>query len=333
MEQDELRTLEALCIQDCAPACTAACPLHVDVRGVLAEVSGGNFDNALNFLKKTLPFPGLLGRICLHPCQTVCKRGQAGDPLAIAALERACADYGAPLAGKPRPRPRRSQHVAVIGGGLSGLTAAYDLVRKGYSVCVFEALDTLGGSLWRYPRDVLPPHVILDELSRVAAAGVEIHLNTPILGLAGLDHLRDEHEAVYIAVGAGAAETFGLALDSAGRLALDPVTYATSRAGVFAGGALRREALQLSAVHSMADGRRAAISIDRFVQGVSLTASRDGEAPYDTLLYTRTDGLPPLARVPLRGAPANGTALAGYGRARGAARSAALPALQLPGVR
>ena|SRR5579859_947947 len=297
MDQSELSALEALCIQDCAPACAAACPLHVDVRGVLAELGRGEFDAALKRLKKTLPFPGILGRVCQHPCEAACKRGEAGQPLAIAALERACADHGSPSAAPPRPRPRRSEHVAIIGGGLSGLTAAYDLVRKGYSVCVFEALEPLGGSLWAYPDDVLPHRLIVDELSLVRAAGVEVHLNALVDGQAGLDHLRDEHEAVFVAVGAATTDSFGLALDASGRLALDPVTYATSRAGVFAGGGLCRAPGALSAVHSMADGRRAAVSIDRYLQGVSLTAARAGEEPYESCLYTRTEGRPALPRV------------------------------------
>ena len=94
MDQQELRALEAQCIQECAPPCTAACLIHVDVRAVSAEVSRGDFAAALKILKKTLPFPGIIGRLCDQPCQTVCQRGATGGAIAIAALERACADLG-----------------------------------------------------------------------------------------------------------------------------------------------------------------------------------------------------------------------------------------------
>ena len=74
MDQADLRQLEAQCIQEHAPECTAACPLHVDVRAVLAAVSRNDFDTALTTLKKRLPFPGIIGRICPQPCQAPCSR-------------------------------------------------------------------------------------------------------------------------------------------------------------------------------------------------------------------------------------------------------------------
>lgn len=145
LEQNELRQLEERCIQECAPACTAACPVHVDVRAVMADIGRGDFPAALKTLKKALPFPGIIGRICPHPCQAVCKRSEAGEALSIAALERACVDWGEP-SGKPRVLPKRGKRAAIVGGGLSGLTAAYDLTRKGYTVVVYEAGDRLGGN-------------------------------------------------------------------------------------------------------------------------------------------------------------------------------------------
>jgi NADPH-dependent glutamate synthase beta subunit-like oxidoreductase len=299
MEQNELRILEEQCIQECAPACTAACPIHVDVRAMLLEFGRGDADAALKALKKTLPFPGIVGRICEHPCQTVCKRAEAGEAIVIARLERACANYGALKAEKARARVKRNRHVAVVGGGLSGATAAYDLARKGYAVTLYEALDPLGGSLWGYPEDLLPHRVIMDELDAIEALGVEIHLNTSVGGEHSLDIVRDEHEAVYLAIGAHTPENFGLDLDAHGRIQVDPITYATSRDGVFAGGSLLRSAEHHSAINSIADGRRAAISIDRYLQNVSLTASRTGEGAYASCLYTRTDSVVPMPVVPL----------------------------------
>ena len=106
IEQDELRQLEDKCIQECAPTCAAACPIHVDVRGVMAALVEGDPSAALKVLTKTLPFPGIIGRVCEHPCQAVCKRVEAGDAINIRALERVCAELGG-LREKPRILPKR----------------------------------------------------------------------------------------------------------------------------------------------------------------------------------------------------------------------------------
>ncbi len=314
MDQLELRALEQQCIQECAPPCTAACPIHVDVRAVLLEFARGEDDAALRALRKTLPFPGIIGRICEQPCRPVCKRGEAGDAIAIAAIERACVDYALVTAEKPSRIPRRSERVAVVGGGLCGMTAAHDLARKGYAVTLFEALQPAGGRLWSMPEGRLPRPVIVDDLRVVEALGVDIRLNAPVCsnpsaGSDGirpaLDALRDDHDAVFIAVGVRGAGTFGLATGPDGYVAVDPVTYGSDRDGVFAGGSMLRPPEEYAAIRSISDGRRAAISIDRYLQRVSMTASRDGEGSAASCLYTRTDDVEPLEVV--RGAAVDGT--------------------------
>ena len=103
-----------------------------------------------------------------------------------------------------------------------------------------------------------------------------------------------EFEAVYLAVGANPPGQFSLGFNGHGRITVDPLTYATSQAGVFAGGEMLGLSGQTSPVAVMADGRRAATSIDRYVQRVSLTASRQNEGPYESCLYTKTQGIEPL---------------------------------------
>ncbi len=294
IEQIELRQLEDKCIQEQAPTCAAACPIHVDARAVMAEVSRGDFTAALKVLKKTLPFPGIIGRVCPHPCQAVCKRIEAGEAISIRALERACADFGEPVE-KPRSLPNRGKRAAIVGGGLCGLTAAFDLARKGYGVVIYEAGDHLGGSLWNFSEKELPRHILHSELALVEQVGAQARLNTPVHddGLAGL---RSEFDVVYLAIGAG-SETFDLALNEQGRIQVDPVTFATRQDGIFAGGSLLRSAAEHSPIQSISDGRRAAISMDRYLQKVSLTASRINEGAYATRLYTDTQGIAPLAAV------------------------------------
>ena len=302
IEQSELHQLEDKCIQECAPTCTAACPVHVDVRAVLAEISRGDWAAALKALKKTLPFPGIIGRVCPHPCQVVCKRIEAGEAISIEALERACADWGG-SGEKPRVLPRRGKRAAIIGGGLSGLTAAFDLARKGYGVVIYEASERLGGSLWSFSEEDLPRQIIHSEFAIIEQVGAQVQLNARVHH-DEFARLRGEFDVIYLAIGTN-SETLDLTLNEQGRIRVDPVTFATSQDGVFAGGSLLRSAEEHSPIQSISDGRRAAISIDRYLQKVSLTASRINEGAYTTRLYTDTRGISPQVAVPISN-PAQG---------------------------
>jgi len=182
---------------------------------------------------------------------------------------------------------------------LSGLTAAFDLAKKGYRVVVFEKGPLPGGSLWHFPEEQLPREVLTRDLQVLEKVGIKIRLNTTVEQDIPFESLCSDYDAVYVAPGAEAREGFGLATEVGGRIAVDPVTLATSRAGVFAGGGLRRTGGERSPIHSIADGRIAAISIDRFLQKVSVTASRFGEGPYPTRLYTSTEGIEPLPATPM----------------------------------
>ena len=119
MEQHRLREWENQCIQEEAPWCQAACPLHIDARGFIRAASQGRWAEARKILEKTLPFAGILGRICDHPCERQCKRREAGDPVAIGTLERAVVT--------PRRIPAQGQAPAQPGqagcGGRRGASA------------------------------------------------------------------------------------------------------------------------------------------------------------------------------------------------------------------
>ncbi len=296
MEQKELRGLEDRCIQEYAPPCTAACPIHVDVRGMMSEISRGDLEAALKIIRKTLPFPGIIGRICDQPCRAVCNRKNSGGSLAVAALERVCADLGAYQPEKKPAMPRKSRKVVVVGGGLGGLTAALDLMKKGYPVVLFEARDRLGGRLWEIPEEIFPRTVLNAELDVVVQAGVELRLNTRMGERVSLADLHGEFDAVYLSPEGGCYKTDGLELDDGGRVQVDSATLATSRPGVFA--APLREG-SYSPILAISDARRAAISIDRYLQNVSMAAARFNEGPYVTRLYTNTAGIAPMEIVPM----------------------------------
>jgi glutamate synthase (NADPH/NADH) small chain len=303
-DQKELRALESQCIQDCAPPCQAACPVHVDARAMLAAVAGGDFAAAHRTYARAVLFPGVISRLCDQPCRAVCTCGEVGDAIEVAAVERACVDLNEDGREAIKKLPARDGRMAVVGAGLSGLAAAFDLARKGWDVTVFEAAERPGGGLWEVPEETLPRDVIADDLSALDALGVTMRLNTPVSGAAALDDLLADYGAVYLATGANTGAGWGLDVDEAGRPLVDPLTYQTSRAGVFAGGGLLGPASgdaasHYSAITSVSDGRRAATSIDRHLQRVSLDASRVGERPYTTNLYTNTAGIEPLDAVPL----------------------------------
>jgi glutamate synthase (NADPH/NADH) small chain len=310
----DIEQLSAACVQEEPPACTAACPLHVDVRAVLTRAAAGDWATALATLRATLPFPGVIGRICQQPCRSACRRGEAGDPLAVAAVEQACAEFGGP--GAPPARlPGRRQVVAVVGGGLSGAAAAFDLARRGYGVVLLEAADRLGGRLRDLPEALLPQGLVDAELGSVADLGVQLRLGTAV-DPADFDRVCTDHDAVVVATGV-AGQDFGLDRDpGTGGVRVHPVTGATGRAGVFAAGGVCRAGENPSGVESIAHGRRAAISIDRFVQGVSLTGARDGESSRTTCLVTNTQGVAAARVVP----PAD--PVVGYTAAEAAAEAA-----------
>ena len=186
--------------------CKSACPAHIPVQGYVALIAQGKFKEALERVRESgVPFAGTLGRVCYHPCETICKRGDWDDPVSICALKRIAYDEGVSESYPERIQPRWEERVAIVGAGPAGLTAAYGLMRKGYSVAVFDALPVAGGMLavgipaYRLPRDVLD-----QEIEYIRALGVQVHLNTPIGrdGGPSLEELRQDFNAIFLAVGA-----------------------------------------------------------------------------------------------------------------------------------
>ena len=309
MDQQELRRLENLCIQEWAPWCTATCPVHVDVRGMTAAIANGNFQAAADALLRTVLFPGIISRFCDHPCEAVCKRREVGEPIAIRGLERSALEYAVPKETRRPAIPRKSQRIAVIGAGLSGLAAACDLARKGYQMTVFEATDRLGGSLWHHSEDALPRSVMDADFELLKTLPIEVRFSSQVHVDSSLPDLQQDFEAIYLGIGRAPRQRLDEEMSPPAFSDVDAATFQTGRAGVFAGGSALYPAGQHSPITSISHGRRAAISIDRFLQKVSLTASRENEGPYETRLFTSTEGIEPLPRVrisdPARGCSPN----------------------------
>ncbi len=291
MDQKDLRELEYRCIQEEPPRCQAACPLHVDARALCRAMAEGDTDKAWGVLKRHMPLPGVLARICDQPCRAACLRGQVGDPIRVGDLERVAA-----LAPEPNvrglPVPRKDKRVLVAGTGPSGLTAAWDLAKKGWNVTLATGAAQPGGVLLSLPPDRLPPEALAAELARLESMGVTLRADGPVAWDPAAGPPEDMDAAV-------------LALDDPGPLPppppgdVDPVTLAVSNGMFICGAAGANPDGDISWVGLMADGRRAAVSVDRFLQGVSATADRRNEGPFETRLFTNIEGVEPEAETPM----------------------------------
>lgn len=190
--------------------CVDACPAHIDIPRYLAFISRGMFQEAVNVIREKAPFPRVLGRVCTHPCEYACKRGEVNEPVSI----RLCKRFVADLDDKSwrigvKMMPKTGRKVAIVGSGAAGLTAAYFLAKLGHSVVVFEAENKLGG-LMRYgiPEFRLPKRVLDDEIEEIKKLGVDVRLNTKV---ESIDSLFDMgFDAIFLAVGAGASSRIGI---------------------------------------------------------------------------------------------------------------------------
>jgi len=184
--------------------CHAACPVGGDIAQWIGRAREGDLRGAWEILVRNNPFPAVAGRVCHHPCEAACNRAGFDEPLAICRLERhvgdAALEAGWPL---PGPQEERAERVAVVGGGPSGLAAAYQLRRRGYAVTLIEAGWKLGGLMrsgipaYRLPREVLD-----GEIARILDLGIELRLDRPLETPEALATLREEFDAVYLATGA-----------------------------------------------------------------------------------------------------------------------------------
>jgi formate dehydrogenase major subunit len=192
--------------------CENACPVNTRAPQYISAIREENYNLAFELNRGDNLFPAILGRICIHPCEEKCRRGLLIDlPISICSLKRASADFRTETPQKEILAKKKNKNVAIIGAGPSGLSAANDLARLGYSVALFETFPIPGGMLnvgippYRLPRDVVQ-HAI-EEVERL---GVKIMTGTPIGKEFNLESLRKQYDAVYIAAGAHRAEKLGI---------------------------------------------------------------------------------------------------------------------------
>ncbi|RLC27809.1 MAG: hydrogenase, partial [Deltaproteobacteria bacterium] len=188
------------------PPCQSACPMGQDVSTYTALIGHGRIEEAWEIIRRQNPLPMVLGRVCPHPCESSCQRGEIDKPISICALKRFAADSMREKLKDIRPVEvtHPEDKVAVVGAGPAGLAVAYDLVRKGYPVTIFEKLPVAGGMLQvGIPEYRLPRDVVADEISAIERMGAEIRLGVDVGRDITFEQLREDgFRAFFLGIGA-----------------------------------------------------------------------------------------------------------------------------------
>ena len=188
--------------QDRLSPCSEACPAGNDIERLMTLAAQNNWTEAARTLYEEHPFPSTLGRVCPHPCESKCNRSAYDGALSINAIERMAGDRGRSAADIATRAQTPGKIVAVVGGGPSGLTAAYHLARLGYGVEIYESLPDIGGMLrWAITEYRLPANVLQRELEVFKSLGVTVHTGIRLGKDMAWSEL-DRFHAVYLATGA-----------------------------------------------------------------------------------------------------------------------------------
>jgi formate dehydrogenase beta subunit len=188
--------------------CMQACPVHTQAGRYVALIAEGRYEEAYRYARAPNPLASICGRVCGHPCETACRRGEFDAPISIRALKRFVTERYGPESRNPvdvfphRSRTSRSERVAVIGSGPAGLAAAHDLALLGYPVTIFEAAPVPGGMLHLgIPEYRLPREVVQAQVREILDLGPELRLNARLGDFSLSDLRREGFKAILLALG------------------------------------------------------------------------------------------------------------------------------------
>ena len=290
--------------RDTPSPCRIACPVGGEIAAWIGQARAHEWQRAWETLTRNNPFPAVTGRICHHPCEAACNRGTFDDAIAVCALERSIGDRALAEGWQFTEAPNaRHERIAVIGGGPSGLSAAYQLRRRGYAVSLFEAKSALGGLLrhgippYRLPRDVLD-----GEIARVLALGIDVRLDSSVSTQEQWTRLRSQYDGIYLALGASRPKRLPQ-LDYDAAFVMDGAAYLEQSN---AGGppALGRRLAVLGGGSAAMDVARSARRAGHDVTLISLEAEAQMPAQREELVQALEEGVTLEASAMLRSATA-----------------------------
>lgn len=295
---------------DCLAPCFFACPAEMDIPTMLRQIAADDLRGAIATVKHDIALPAVLGRICPAPCEKACRRRGLDGAVAICWLKRYVADVD--LASEdpylPSCEPASGKKVAILGGGPTGLSAAYYLARAGHACTIIDENVELGGRLWtETSAEELPRDVLRREVEQIVRLGVESRMNTRIDSPVAFMSLCETVDAVLVACGGSGKEqagVFGMAVGAKG-IHVEHGSFRTDRPRVFAAGtAVRGKSM---VVRSVADGKEVAVAIDQFLRGASVVGqvrpftTKIGHMEGEELLRFADGALPELRTDPKAG--------------------------------
>ncbi len=188
---------------DCVSPCTEGCPAGVDVQGYIALSAMGQYQKAVDLIRKRNPLPAICGRVCVRKCEDECRRTDIDAPVAINNIKRFLTDSPKAYATEPERNPDTGKTVGIVGSGPAGLTAAWFLGKSGIKPVIYESKDRTGGML-RYgiPEYRLPDEILDMEVEYICRAGAEIKCGVRVGKDITFDELREKHDAIFVSPGA-----------------------------------------------------------------------------------------------------------------------------------
>ncbi len=204
------RYLKPVPVEGIAP-CNEACLVAQDIERMILNITKGKFQEAYAQLSVENPMPSVLGRVCPHPCEESCNRGEYDEPVSIQALERFIGDWGLKHGRFSSPlRPMRKEEIAVVGSGPAGLSCSYHLARMGYKVTILESMPVLGGKLrWAIPDYRLPKKILDQEIEKILSLGIRVRKKVKVGRDIPFGDLK-RYQAVFIATGVQRSLPLGL---------------------------------------------------------------------------------------------------------------------------